>query len=137
MGRMLSIDYGARRTGLATTDREQRIATGLCTLPTEEVLPFLRNYVQQEQVEGFVLGDPMSLSGGESDASAGVQRIANALRSAFPKLSLYWVDERFSSQEASRALRAAGLPKKKRSCKSAIDRTAAVLILQTYLARRL
>lgn len=136
MGRMLSIDYGTRRTGLATTDPEKRLATQLCTLPTEEVLPFLRDYVAREPVQGFVLGAPKTLSGKATHATAPAQKFAATLRHHFPKLPVHWIDERLSSVEAQRVLLSAGLPKKKRAKKELVDSVAAVLILQNYLAHK-
>ena len=137
IGRILSIDYGSRRTGLAITDREQRIATRLSTIATEEVLSFLRGYAKEETILAFVIGDPRSLSGGESEATPYVNRFASKLTNTFPHIPIHWVDERFSSVEARRAIAISGLSKKKRSNKSTLDSISAVLILQTYLAKRL
>ena len=119
---------------LRQTDLEQRIATRLTTLPTDEVLSFLEDYVARETVSALVLGDPRSLSGGESETTAAVQRFARQLAQTFPNIPIHWVDERFSSVEARRALALANLPKKKRSNKALLDSISAVLILQTHLS---
>ncbi len=132
----MSIDYGLCRTGLATTDPTQRIATRLCTLPTEEVLSFLQKYTQQTDIQAFVIGEPKDLTGDDTDATLPARRFAAALSHAFPKLPLHWIDERFTSQMAKRTLFAAGLPKGKRKQKGLIDGVAAVLILQSYLEYR-
>ena len=121
IGRIVSIDYGMCRTGLATTDPTQRIATRLCTLPTEKVLSFLQTYAQQTDIKAFVIGEPKDLTGEETNATLPARHFATALSHAFPKLPLHWIDERFTSQEARRTLFAAGLPKGKRRQKG-IDR---------------
>ena len=134
-GRIMSIDYGLRRVGLAVTDPTRRIATRLCTIQTERALDFLQNYAKKEPVQAFVIGLPVSLVGTETDATAPTRAFAAALGRCFPKLPLYWIDERFSSVEAKKALRSAGLPKHKRAEKGLIDGISAVLLLQSHLDR--
>ena len=131
-GRVIGIDFGAKRTGLATTDPERLIATPLVTVDTRDIFSFLSTYLKKEPVICFAIGMPKTLSGTATDITHAVLDFAQTLCTKFKK-PIHWVDERFTSKEAQRTLFQAGVPKKKRQQKALIDRTAAVLILQSYL----
>ena len=135
MARIVSIDYGLKRTGLAVTDPEGLIATRLGSLPTDGVLHFLKTYLSTESVECLVMGLPKSLSGGQTDATSPAIHFSRILCQTFD-LPFHWVDERLTSTEARRSIVVSGLLKKKRARKSLVDEMAAVLILQTYLSIR-
>lgn len=133
MGRVLCIDYGLKRCGIAVTDPLRLIATGLVTVDTHRLTEFLRGYLTQESVDLFVIGLPKNLDGTDTHATEPVRHVAGRLRRAFPGLPVVFADEQYSSVEASRALAAMGLKRKQRRDKSLVDATAATLILQGYL----
>ena len=133
MARILAIDYGKKRTGLAVTDPLQLIATGLTTVATTELIPFLKKYIQQEEVELIVLGDPRNLDGTATHGTALAAECARALHKHFPQLPVERVDERYTSKMAAGALYASGLPRKKRRNKALLDETSATIMLQEYL----
>ncbi|HHL51968.1 MAG TPA: Holliday junction resolvase RuvX, partial [Flammeovirgaceae bacterium] len=112
MARLLAIDYGTKRTGLAVTDPQQIIASALTTVPTHQLFDYLHQYLQQEEVEAVVIGQPQNLQGGATDNSAPVQQFANRLRKLFPALPVHWHDERFTSKMALDAMIRAGSTKK-------------------------
>ena len=133
MSRIIAIDYGNKRTGLAWTDPLQIIASGLETVPTGELLPKLQTLVSEEDVEGFVLGWPTRLDGSDTNSTESVRQFSNRLRKVFPDLYIELWDEQFTSKMAVQALVQAGVKKKKRREKGAIDRMSATLILKDYL----
>lgn len=133
MARVLAIDYGRKRTGLAVTDPLGMIATGLDTLPTHEVLAFLSEYTQREEVEKFVVGYPLQMNGQESEAMKFIDPFLTSLRRKFPEFDIVLVDERFSSKLAMHAMIEGGMKKSDRRNKSMVDKISAVIILQTYL----
>ncbi len=133
MARLLAIDYGTKRTGLAVTDPQQIIASALTTVPTHQLFDYLRQYLQQEEVEAVVIGQPQNLQGGATDNSAPVQQFANRLRKLFPALPVYWHDERFTSKMALDAMIRAGSTKKDRRKKENIDKISATIILQSFM----
>lgn len=133
MGRVLCIDYGLKRCGLAVTDPLRLIATGLATVETHHLTAFLRGYFTRETVDILVMGLPKNLDGTDTHATQPVRHAAGRLRRAFPGLTIVFADEQYSSVEASRALAAMGLKRKQRRDKSLLDETAATIILQGYL----
>ncbi|MDX5437096.1 MAG: Holliday junction resolvase RuvX [Pontibacter sp.] len=136
MGRILGIDYGTKRVGLAATDALQIIASPLETVHAKDVLTYLKAYVQREPVEAFVLGMPKRLSGEDTDATQHVVGFQRKLQKEFPAIPVHVVDERFTSKMAQQAMLAGGLKKKDRQDKGTIDRISAVIILQSYLESR-
>ncbi|WP_128543147.1 Holliday junction resolvase RuvX [Larkinella soli] len=133
MARLLAIDYGSKRTGLAVTDPLQIIASALETVPTHQLLDYLKRYAAAEPVEAFVLGLPRRLDGSDTDNTPRVRAFAEKLKAAFPDLPVHWHDERFTSAMALQAMIAAGTKKKDRREKGNIDKVSAVIILQSYM----
>lgn len=136
MGRLLAIDYGQKRVGIAVTDPLQLIATGLKTVATEQIYSFLEEYVQTEQVEGFVVGLAKQMNNKPSESSLYIEPFVEELKKRFANIPVYRVDERFTSVIASHTIAHSGLKKKSRQNKSLIDTVSAVVILQSYLAQR-
>ena len=133
MGRILAIDYGLKRTGLAVTDPLRIMANGLETVPTHEVITFLEKYMAGEQVDILVLGLPTQMSGAESQTMPQIRTLASNLQKKFPAVELVYVDERFTSVLAHRAMLEGGLKKKARQDKALVDKISATIILQSYL----
>ncbi|MGB1207259.1 MAG: Holliday junction resolvase RuvX [Chitinophagales bacterium] len=133
MGRILAIDFGKKRTGLAVTDPLQIIATGLKTVETEKVLDFLKKYVVQENVECFVVGLPLNLDGTPTDATFASNEFVKKLQKLFPNIPIEREDERYTSKMAARTLVLSGVKKKKRRNKKLLDEVSATIILQSYL----
>lgn len=133
MSRILSIDYGQKRTGLAVTDPSQIIAGGLATIPTSSLMDFLKAYVQKEQVDRIIVGLPKQMNGTESDNMKRIQPFVNRLKKEFPNIPVEYVDERFTSVMAHRAMIDGGLKKKMRQDKALVDEISATIILQSYL----
>ena len=133
MARIICIDYGGKRTGLAVTDPLKIIASALITVETKELIPYLKKYFQQETVELILIGEPYSLDGTETHATPLVREAIKQLEKAFPDIPLKTVDETFSSKLASRAMVEMGMKKKDRQKKENIDKIAAAIMLQEYL----
>ena len=133
MGRILAIDYGLKRTGLAVTDPLRIMANGLETVPTHEVITFLEKYMAGEQVDILVLGLPTQMSGAEPQTMPQIRTFASNLQKKFPAVKLVYVDERFTSVLAHRAMLEGGLKKKARQDKALVDKISATIILQSYL----
>lgn len=133
MARILAIDYGTKRTGLAVTDPLQIIASGLETIPTREVFDYLSDYVRAEEVEKIVVGAPLHLDGTPAQIAHLVIGFVRQLSKLFPDIEIVTHDERFTSVEAKRIILQSGVKKKKRRDKSLVDKISAVLILQDYL----
>lgn len=133
MARILSIDYGKRRTGLAVTDPLQIIAGGLATVSTSTLYDYLVNYVTREPVERIVIGKPMQPNGEPSENMARVEQFVNRWRRVQPQIPIEYVDERFTSVLAHRAMLDGGLKKKSRQNKALVDEISATIILQSYL----
>lgn len=133
MARLLAIDYGQKRTGIAVTDPLQIIASALETVPSHELLKYLKAYVAQEPVEAFILGLPKRLDGTDSENTARVRKFAGHLQNALPDIPVIWHDERFTSQMALQAMIAGGSSKKDRREKGNIDKVSAAIILQSYM----
>lgn len=134
MGRILSIDYGRKRTGLAVTDPLQIIANGLQTLPTHQLEQFLTDYVAREGVERVVVGLPRQMSGQMSESWQYIEPFLNRLHKVLPNLPVELVDERFTSKMASQTILMSGVGKQRRKeDKGLIDEVSATIILQSYL----
>lgn len=136
MARILAIDYGKKRTGLAVTDPLQLIATGLTTVATHDLIPYLKKYLVQEQVELFLMGEPKNLDGGATDATALVTECVRILQKNFPQVPVKKVDERFTSKMAFQTMIDSGLKKKDRQNKALVDEISATIILQEYLQNK-
>lgn len=133
MPRILCIDYGRKRTGIAVTDPLQIIATGLTTVDSPELIPFLKKYFQQEVVERIVIGDPKNLDDSDTHATPLVDDIIKKLTKEFPQMPIEKVDERFTSKMAKEAMLEMGLKKKDRRNKRTVDEIAAAIMLQEYM----
>lgn len=136
MGRILSIDYGRKRTGLAVTDPLQIIAGGLATVSTSELFDWLKAYVTKESVERIVIGEPRQLDGSPSENLARVQQFVNRWRKAMPDVPIEFFDERFTSALAHQAMLDGGLKKKARQNKALVDEISATIILEDYMRSR-
>ena len=133
MPRILSIDYGLKRTGLAVTDPLQIIATGLTTVSSKELIPFLKDYFDKEQVELIIIGEPKNLDDTDTHATPLVEKCIKDLQKNFPAIPVKKVDERYTSKMASQAMIEMGLKKKQRRNKALVDEIAATIMLQDYL----
>ena len=134
MSRIVSVDYGKKRTGIAVTDPLKIIANGLVTVPTSELFEFLDNYVRQEEVERIVIGRPLQLNGTPSENFARVQQFVNRWKKAMPAIPIEYFDERFTSAIAHQAIIAGGVKKKtRRNDKGLVDEVSATIILQDYM----
>lgn len=133
MGRIISIDYGRKRTGLAASDTLQMIANGLTTLPSGEVVNFLSEYVKKEPVDVFVVGLPKQMNNEPSENMKYVEAFVTHLKRVIPEIPVEYYDERFTSVLAHKAMLEGGLKKKKRQDKALVDEISAVIILQEYL----
>ena len=136
MARIVSIDYGKKRTGLAVTDPLQLIAGGLATVSTSTLFEYLSDYVQKEQVERIVIGEPRQPNGQPSENLARVQQFVNRWRKAMPQIPIVYFDERFTSVLAHQAMLAGGLKKKARQDKALVDEISATIILEDYMRSR-
>ncbi len=133
MARILSIDYGRKRTGLAVTDPQQIIAGGLATVSTSELFDWLKGYIEKEPVERIVIGEPRQMDGSPSENLARVQQFVNRWRKAVPTIPIEFYDERFTSVLAHRAMIDGGLRKKDRQNKALVDEISATIILEDYM----
>jgi putative holliday junction resolvase len=136
MGRILAIDYGQKRVGVAVTDEMQMIAGPLETIHSKDILEFLADYCSREKVECIVVGEPRQMDGSPSESARFVEPFIRSLQSSFPSIPVERMDERFTSMMASQAILMSGARKKKRQDKSLVDKVSAVLILQSYLEMR-
>ena len=135
MARIMAIDYGLKRTGLAVTDPLQIIATGLTTVESPKLIPFLKDYFKREVVELMVIGEPKNWDDTDTHATPLVRQIMVRLQKEFPAIPLVPVDERYTSKMASRAMIDMGMKKKQRRNKALVDEIAATILLQEYLER--
>ena len=133
MGRILAIDYGQKRVGLAVTDPLKIAANGLETVPVHEIFNYLKQYTSKEDVEKFVVGLPKQMDGSDSESMQYIRPFVAGLRKQFPDIEIVYVDERFTSVMAHNTMLEAGLKKKDRQNKALVDKIAATIILQTYL----
>ncbi len=133
MARILCIDYGLRRTGIAVTDPLQIIATGLTTVDSPQLISFLKNYFLQETVELIIIGEPKNLDDSDTHATPLVKQAIKKLEKEFPQLPIKTVDERYTSKMAKQAMLDMGMKKKDRRNKRTVDEIAATIMLQEYM----
>lgn len=136
MSRILAIDYGRKRTGIAVTDPMQIIASGLTTVPTRQLMDFLMKYVQQEKVERIIIGHPKQMNNEDSENMKNIVPFMNRLKKQLPDIPVELVDERFTSVLAHQAMLTGGLKKKDRQNKALVDEISATIILQSYMESR-
>ncbi len=136
MARILAIDYGQKRTGIAVTDELQIIASGLTTVDTNELFDFLKDYIRTEQIELFLVGEPKQKDGTASQSEALIQPFLKQLEINFPSIPVQRIDERFTSKMAFQTMIDSGLKKKQRQNKDLVDEISATIILQSYLYRK-
>lgn len=134
MGRLLAVDYGKKRTGLAVSDPLRIIATGLETVPTERLLAFLADYLKKETVDEFVVGMPKTLKNEDSEIAPLVRNFVAVLKTTYPEKPVHLVDERFTSSMAQRAMIDGGMKKKDRRIKENVDKISATIILQSFMS---
>ncbi|MEE3998855.1 Holliday junction resolvase RuvX [Tenacibaculum sp. FZY0031] len=133
MGRILAIDFGKKRTGIAVTDELQIIASGLTTVDTSELISFLKDYTQKENVELFLVGKPKQMDNSDSESEVLITPFLQKLEKAIPSILIKRVDERFTSKMAFQTMIDSGLKKKQRQNKALVDEISATIILQSYL----
>jgi len=133
MARILAIDYGLKRTGLAVTDPLKIIATGLMTIDTHKLFPFLKSYFETEEVELILIGEPKNWDDSDTHATPLVKKAIHKLRREFPQIPVRTVDERNTSKLARQSMLEMGLKKKERRNKALVDEIAATIMLQEYL----
>ncbi len=133
MPRILAIDYGKKRTGIAVTDTMQIIATGLATIDSHELIPFLKKYMETESVELIIIGLPTNLDDSDTHGTAPARNAIERIQKAFPLMLIKTVDERFTSKMAKTAMIEMGMKKKDRQVKGNVDVIAATIILQEYM----
>ncbi|KAF9657709.1 Holliday junction resolvase RuvX [Tenacibaculum mesophilum] len=133
MGRILAIDFGKKRTGIAVTDELQIIASGLTTVNTSELITFLKEYTQKENVELFLVGKPKQMDNSDSESEVLIAPFLQKLEKAIPSIPIKRVDERFTSKMAFQTMIDSGLKKKQRQNKALVDEISATIILQSYL----
>jgi putative Holliday junction resolvase len=136
MPRVLAIDYGAKRTGIAVTDEMKIIASGLTTIPTANLFDFLKQYFTTEKVERVLVGEPKQMNGQPSESAEIIEKFIEKFGQTFPLIPLEKVDERFTSKMAFQTIIDSGLKKKQRQNKALIDEIAATILLQDYLSRK-
>lgn len=136
MSRILAIDYGKKRTGIAVTDPLQIIANGLTTVPTATLMQFLKDYLQREAVERIVIGWPTQTNGEASENLQRIKQFAQQLTKQLPDMPIEFYDERFTSVLAHQAMLAGGLGQKRRRDKALVDEISATIILQSYMERQ-
>ena len=136
MARILAIDYGKKRTGIAVTDPLQIIATGLNTINSHELIPFLKNYFIKETVELIIIGMPYNLDESDTHGTAPAKNALERIQKAFPQIPLQTVDERYTSKMAVSAMLDMGMKKKDRQIKGNVDVIAATIMLQSYMEHK-
>ena len=135
MGRIVALDYGKVRTGIAVTDELHLIASGLCTVETKDLLDFLKTYEQQEAIDRFVIGEPRQMNNLPSESEAAIRAFIERLAKTFPDIPIERQDERFTSKLAKQSLLESGIRKKRRQDKALVDEISATLILQAHLSK--
>ena len=133
MGRILAIDFGKKRTGIAVTDELQIIASGLTTVHTNELIPFLKDYISQENVDLFLVGKPKQMNNSDSESEALILPFLKKISKDVPHIPIKRIDERFTSKMAFQTMIDGGLKKKQRQNKALVDEISATIILQSYL----
>lgn len=136
MARILALDYGAKRTGVAVTDEMQIIASPIDTFETEKLFDFLTQYLQSENVSDIVIGLPQKLSGEMNDIEQEIEQFISKFSKRFPDINIHRENEMFTSKMASQALISGGMKKKKRQEKGSLDKISATIILQSFLSRK-
>ncbi|MBL7868839.1 MAG: Holliday junction resolvase RuvX [Flavobacterium lindanitolerans] len=136
MPRILAIDYGLKRTGIAVTDEMQIIASGLTTIPSETAITFLKDYFAKEKVERVLIGEPKKMDYRPSESAKLIEAFVEKFKNNFPDLPFERVDERFTSKMAFQTMIDSGLKKKQRQNKALIDEISATIMLQDYLSRK-
>lgn len=136
MPRILAIDYGQKRTGIAVTDEMQIIASGLTTIPSETAIAFLKDYFSKEKVEIVLIGEPKQMDYTPSEGTQIIEAFVEKFKKSFPDLPIERVDERFTSKMAFQTMIDSGLKKKQRQNKALIDEISATIMLQDYLSRK-
>jgi len=136
LGRIIAIDYGRKKCGIAVTDPLQIIANGLTTVPTHTLFDFIVNYLNNEDVEEIVIGYPKQTTGEVSESLKYIKPFVNRLKKSLPDIPVKWVDERFTSKMAFQTMIDAGLKKMARRDKMLVDKISATIILQTYMEHR-
>lgn len=136
MGRILAIDYGRKRCGIAVSDPDRIIGSPLTTVGSHELLAFLKKYIGSEDVDCIVVGEPRQMDYSASEAEQYIRVFLKQLKKAFPEILLERVDERFTSMMASRAILDSGVSRKQRQDKALVDKVSAAIILQTYMEMR-
>ena len=134
--RVMAFDYGTKRIGIAVTDPMRIIATGLDTIHPKDIIDYLKKYLQTEQVERFVVGEPKQMDNTPSQSAIHVKGFVNLLKKTFPDLPVEMLDERFTSKMASAAIAQSGMGKKARQSKELVDTVSAVILLQSWMERR-
>jgi putative holliday junction resolvase len=137
MPRILAIDYGIKRTGIAVTDEFQIIASGLTTIPSETVIPFLKDYFSKENVSTVLIGEPKQMNGLPSESTPIIEKFVTTFTTEFPEMKVVRVDERFTSKMAFQTMIDSGLSKKQRQNKGLVDEIAATILLQDFLTRKM
>lgn len=133
MSRIVCIDYGVKRSGVAVTDELQLIASGLTTVPTTDLLTFLKQYLAEESVSVVVIGEPKQMNNKASESEVHIQEFIKKLKEAIPMIEIARIDERFTSKMAFQTMIDSGLKKKQRQNKALVDEISATIILQSYL----
>lgn len=137
MPRILAIDYGIKRTGIAVTDELQIIASGLTTIASETVISFLKEYFSKENVVKILIGEPKQMNGKPSESTEIIEAFVSKFKAEFPEIQVERVDERFTSKIAFQTMLDSGLKKKQRQNKALVDEIAATILLQDYLMRKM
>jgi putative Holliday junction resolvase len=137
MPRILAIDYGQKRTGIAVTDELQIIASGLTTITSETAISFLKDYFSKENVAKVLIGEPKQMNGQPSESAPIIEKFVTQFQKNFPDMKVERVDERFTSKMAFQTMIDSGLNKKKRQNKALVDEIAATILLQDYLTRKM
>jgi putative Holliday junction resolvase len=137
MPRILAIDYGIKRTGIAVTDDFQIIASGLTTIPSETAIAFLKEYFSKENVAKVLIGEPKQMNGQPSESTEIIEKFVSKFKLEFPEMKLERSDERFTSKMAFQTMIDSGLKKKQRQNKGLVDEIAATIMLQDYLSRKM
>ncbi|MCJ8208269.1 Holliday junction resolvase RuvX [Mucilaginibacter sp. RS28] len=134
--RVMAFDYGTKRIGIAVTDPLQMIANGLDTIHPKDIIEYLKKYLQREQVERFVVGDPKQMDGTPSQSAPHVKGFVTLLKKSFPDMPIEMLDERFTSKMASAAILQSGVNKTTRQNKALVDTVSATILLQSWLERK-
>ncbi|MFT7611080.1 MAG: putative Holliday junction resolvase [Parvicellaceae bacterium] len=136
MAKIVAIDYGTKRVGIAATDDLQIIASGLTTVHAKDLIVYLKEYESKNTIECFVIGEPKNLQNKETDSSEAINNFAIHLQRTFPSLPVHRIDERFTSKIAFQSMIDSGLSKKQRANKELVDEVSATVILQDFMTRR-